>query len=323
MKGDKAIILCLMLIVSIAIAGAGATTVKNQNEEVNDEPFLTTAAPNVIDLGKMTILDKECKIELRYDNIVPIEECSPYETYAFVMQYYMHETNICQEKWVFRMEMQTGTTGESFIKDSKIIEDDWLLTDEADGELWIELPGHKLWDSREYNYITIDCELYSDILWVSNLTLVDESHEMTQVTVQSYLAPQLEWNAMDGTEWGKVGVNDDPVEKKFILKNTGSWAAENIDFSIIGYDDFKITDGAGPFNLDPNEQHLLTVTFDPSSNGEKTAYLSAHDEGHVFNSEELELKGTGGVKSKTISINQIFLKIFERYPMLEKLLSIL
>jgi hypothetical protein len=304
----------------VSISGAEAVAIQKQSKENDSRNIETMQAGNIVDLGKMTILDKKCKIELKYDNYVPIEDCSPYETYAFVMQYYMHETNICQEKWIFRMTMQVGTMGEAFIVDEEIIEDDWLLTDEADGELWIELAGHELWESREYNYITIDCMLYSDILWLTNYSLVDESHEMTQVTVQNYLSPQLTWNTMDGTDWGNVRVNGDPENKRFILKNTGDWVAENINFNLIGYEAFTIIKGEEIFNLEPNEQHMITVRFNPSSTGEKTAFLRAQDQGLIFISEELTLKGIGRGITPKDNINLVLFKNLERFPILERLL---
>jgi hypothetical protein len=274
----------------------------------------------------MTIKEKRCKIELKYDNIVPVEDCSPYETYIFIIQYYFHEASINQERWVFRISLQTGLHGETTLVDEKIIDDTWGLEDISSGELFVEIPGHELWESREYNYITLDCLTYSDIAWLSDFSLVDEAHEITQVTVKSYLTPDLKIKAIDGTNWGKVGIRIEYPEKIFILKNEGDWVAENVVYELVGHEDFSITEGPkGAFDLEPNQQTQITITFNPQSYGEKTALLRAHDGEYLFSTKDVTLKGFGRItKPKSNVFSFSFLdKILENSPLFERVLTTL
>jgi hypothetical protein len=272
----------------------------------------------------MTIKEKQCKIELKHDNIVPVEDCSPYENYIFIIQYSFHEASINQERWLFRISLQTGLHGEKTMVDEKIIDDTWGLTDISSGELLVEIPGHQLWESREYNYITLDCETLSDIAWLSEFSLVDEAHEITQVTVNTYLTPNLKIKAIDGTDWGKVGIRIKYPEKIFILKNEGDWVAENVNYELVGHEDFLITEGPkGAFDLEPNQQTQITITFNPESYGGKTALLRAHDEEYLFSTKDVALKGFGRItKSKNNAFSFSFLSnIFEKNPLFERLFT--
>lgn len=323
MKQKKMIILSLLLVMGLIFVSSSEAANVSKDSEKNNETVQIKAS-NVINLGEMRIEEKKCTINLEYDNVAPIRDCSPYETYAFVIQYYFHEASINQEKWVFRMSMQTGTNGEKTLVDEKIIEDSWALTDMSDGELWVELPGYKLWEGKEYNYITLECITYSDIAWLSDYTLVDESHEMTQATVKNYLKPKLEIDALDGTDYGKVGVRVNYPEKVFIVENTGTWVAKNVSYELLGHPDFYVSQGPkGEFDLQPNEQKQITIIFNPQKRGEKSASLRASDGQYLFSSEEIKLKGYGRVtKSKGILFSSnIFDRLIEKSPIFEELLT--
>ena len=310
-----------LIFVSVSEA-AVVDTEKNNDKELETQ---SKTSGNVIDLGEMRIEEKKCRINLKHDNMIPVEECNPYETYVFIVQYYFHEASINQERWIFRMSMQTGANGESEVIKEKIIDDTWGLTDISSGELFIEIKGHELWDSKDYNYLTFDCETLSDIAWLSNWSLVDESHEMSQVTVRSYLEPNLKINAIDGTDFGAVGIRlVYPYPKKiFVLKNEGNWVAKNITYELMGHGDFSITEGPdSAFDLAANQKTQITFTFDPQSHGDKNAVLRANDGGYLYSSQDVNLKGYGKITNpKNNAFSFSFLStLFEKSPLFERLL---
>ncbi len=85
--------------------------------------------------------------------------------------------------------------------------------------------------------------------------------------------------------------------KKFIITNVGSSDLLVTSTLVIGVnkDEFSIESGGAPFQLAPQENHELSVSFHPAATGERSALLKIMSNDHNISQFDVALRGNGKV----------------------------
>jgi hypothetical protein len=309
----KIAILMLSILIIAIIPGIEASLITKEIKTDN----ISIAEPRIIYLGKMGIVEDECIINLEHDNLLTIDGGTQNDTFHFVIDYVFEECNIDQEKWCFKINMSGVANTSTKIVHEVIFDDNWWLNDEADGEIWIEVSGYDIWLLNE-NFITVECKKYSDILWLTDFALVDQSLEKMVVKTKNFPAPEISWSVPDGEVFQVNRVNN-KVTKDVILTNEGGWTTVDLNIDFSGSSDFKIVDGQkDKITLAPRQTHTLTVEFNPTSRVSKTASFLAFNNAEWY-CEDSELTINGQVGRARFKSN-ILSNILVKFPLLQQLL---
>lgn len=325
-----------------SISSVGISTNKSNNLILSDPPH---DYDQEFFIGTMKIINGECSIEYSSDvndNEVTIDaEDGGNQTsyYKFVINYEYDEggfwsiDNKAKEKWAFEFKLnQHSHDSEDKYEDFfTFIDGNNGTRDVGSGQLWIEGCGEELWYWNDYE-IFLKCK-YS-YMCNGSWCFGDLEDPNLDITCTNFPAPELEWTALDGTNFGDIKKHNQG-EKRFQLTNTGGYLAEDIEIYVEDVDDngddysfFLEPYTDTRIDLDPGESSKeITVIFQPNVVGtdfegrliaEQWEYEDDDHKPWWAVESELTLNGNGAkVKSKSC---RIFEKIKIDFPFLREFL---
>jgi len=332
----------IMIIVSILLIQpiVSANVIKNDKKFNEENEALHTNSDIVVDMGKMKIIGDDRSIELNKDVVennralvkdVDLDDVD--RIVKFVVHYEFKEgaLSVDKDEWYFELRLyDMGGPAPSKLIDTREFKDTSGKTDEGEGELCVYTSLREIWTQR----VNHGPRIYLKLIHRED-PLVGSPYSHTKkkdLRVISELPDyHIELIPNDGTNFGEVKIGQSKT-KRFTIKNVNPYQIHG-EVLIVGEDSDRFTisqsndDWYSFYKIDGLESIPVDITFTPKEEKTYEVKLKVRANDVGYNSykyfDEIGLTATGKKKSKSLNYDfrtNIY-NIFERYPLLQRLLK--